>query len=144
MSGMIIERENLRGREGRRRSARLAQRSLCFFSRPGACMSPSFQPPVTCLQSLFARLLIVSSARRLARCRSMPTMPWGSSFRALPALFVVCVGCSLYARRLAPIERLVRTLKASELNQLMHLKKWLLSVSMAMLMVILMGVYSSR
>lgn len=56
--------------------------------------------------SLLVRLLLVSVALLLARCRSMAAMSPGSSCRASSGLSGVCVGCRLYDVRSAAIARL--------------------------------------
>lgn len=61
----------------------------------------------------------------------MARKPCPSSFRALAALVGWCAGRFLYARRFVLIRRRAPALKASELNLLNRLKKWLKGVLMA-------------
>ena len=134
MSILIIDREKLWVRKMRHRGARLAPHSNGFSGR-GWCRSlPGFQTPANQHHSLLVMLLMGSSARRLARCPSKASMPRASSFRASPALFGVCVGCSLYARLSAAIAWLKLTRGASRINGFRRIVQTAFGPPMPMLM----------
>lgn len=125
------------GAERRHREARLAPHSYGSWCRS----FPGLQTPANQHHSLLVMLLMWSSTRRLARCPSRASMPRASSFRASPALFGVCVGCSLYARLSAAIAWLKVTCDASRINSFRRIVQTAFSLPMPMLMGTLGGVY---